>query len=179
MALNDLGGSDRIKPGQRLLISGASLPRHRQAATQTGSGHRPVTADARAIQAAGAFLWPARGTLTSRFGWRYRRHHNGIDVASPTGSPIYAARDGVVEFSGWKGGYGRVVVVDHGAGITTVYGHASRLLVRPGQRVKQGQLIALVGCTGSCTGSHVHFEVRINGQAVDPMRHLGSAQARR
>jgi murein DD-endopeptidase MepM/ murein hydrolase activator NlpD len=179
MALNEVGDSDWIKPGQRLLISGASLPRHRQTGAQAGPPRRPVMADARAIQASGTFLWPARGVLTSRFGWRYRRHHDGIDVASPTGSPIYAARDGVVEFSGWKGGYGRVVFVDHGAGVTTVYGHSSRLLVQAGQRVKKGQLIARVGCTGSCTGSHLHFEVRINGRAVDPLRHLGTAQARR
>jgi murein DD-endopeptidase MepM/ murein hydrolase activator NlpD len=178
MAANDLGHSDWIKPGQRLQISGTQVPRHRQATAQTRSG-RPAMADARAIQAAGPFLWPARGILTSRFGWRYRRHHDGIDIAAPRGTPIYAARDGVVTFSGWKGGYGRVVFLDHGAGVVTVYGHASTLAVREGERVKKGQLIAAVGCTGSCTGSHVHFEVRVDGAAQNPLPYLTAAQAKR
>lgn len=171
MALNELGHSEWIKPGQRLVISGSVLPRHRQVTTQTRAS-RPVMADATSLRVAGTFFWPARGVLTSRFGWRYRRHHDGIDLAAPRGTPIYAARDGVVAFAGWKGGYGRVVYLDHGGGVTTVYGHASSLSVQAGQRVKKGQLIARVGCTGSCTGSHLHFEVRVNGRAVNPLPYL-------
>ncbi len=178
MTANDLGHSDWIKPGQRLQITRAQVPRHRQVTAQTRSG-RSAMADTRVIQAAGPFLWPARGILTSRFGWRYRRHHDGIDIAAPRGTPIYAARDGVVTFAGWKGGYGRVVFLDHGAGVVTVYGHASRLTVREGERVKRGQLIATVGCTGSCTGSHVHFEVRVDGAAQIPLPYLTAAQAKR
>jgi len=116
--------------------------------------------------------WPARGVITSRYGWRYRRHHDGIDLASPRGTPIYAARAGRVAFAGWYYGYGRAVIVDHGGGLTTLYGHASKLLARTGQVVEQGQLIALVGCTGRCTGSHLHFEVRINRRAVNPLPYL-------
>jgi len=110
--------------------------------------------------------------LTSRFGWRYRRHHDGIDLAAPHGTPIYAARAGRVVFAGWYYGYGRTVILDHGNGLQTLYGHASSLLVREGQQVERGQLIARVGCTGSCTGSHLHFEVRLRGRAVNPLGYL-------
>ncbi|MBM3469949.1 MAG: LysM peptidoglycan-binding domain-containing protein [Armatimonadetes bacterium] len=175
MAMNDLGDSDWIRPGQRIVVSAGALPRHRQvelrSRTRPGTSE-PVMADVSVLRSGGAFIWPARGTLTSRFGWRYRRHHEGIDLASPRGTPIYAARDGVVEFSGWKGGYGRVVFLAHGGGVVTVYGHASKLHVQPGQPVKKGQLIARVGCTGRCTGSHLHFEVRVNGRAVNPLSYL-------
>jgi murein DD-endopeptidase MepM/ murein hydrolase activator NlpD len=171
MALNDLGDSDWIKPGQRLVISGGVLPRHRQGTAQTRAS-QPVMADAGSLQIAGTFFWPARGVLTSRFGWRYRRHHEGIDLAAPRGTPIYAARDGKVDFAGWKGGYGRVVYLAHGGGLVTVYGHASSLSVQSGQQVKKGQMIARVGCTGRCTGSHLHFEVRVNGRAVNPLTYL-------
>jgi murein DD-endopeptidase MepM/ murein hydrolase activator NlpD len=173
MAANELGDSELIKPGQRLVIPGRSLPRHREVATRSRSRRSgPVMADAGAISAAGAFLWPARGILTSRFGWRYRRHHNGIDIASPRGTPIYAARDGVVEFAGRKGGYGLVVYLKHDDGFTTLYGHVSSLVARAGDRVRKGQLIAYVGCTGACTGSHLHFEVHTGGRPVNPMPYL-------
>lgn len=175
MAMNDLGDSDWIRPGQRIVVSAGALPRHRQIGLRSRTrpdASAPVMADVSALRSGGALIWPARGTLTSRFGWRYRRHHEGIDIAAPRGTPIYAARDGVVEFSGWKGGYGRVVFLAHRGGVVTVYGHASRLLVQPGQSVKKGQLIARVGCTGRCTGPHLHFEVRVNGRAVNPLRFL-------
>jgi murein DD-endopeptidase MepM/ murein hydrolase activator NlpD len=171
MALNDLGHSDWIRPGQRLVISGSTVPRHRQVTAQTRAP-RTAMAPLASRRAIGTFQWPARGVLTSRYGWRYRRHHEGIDVAAPRGTPVYAAQEGVVEFAGWRGGYGLAVFIDHGGGVVTVYGHASTLLVRPGQRVKKGQMIARVGCTGRCTGSHLHFEVRIQGRAVNPLPYL-------
>jgi murein DD-endopeptidase MepM/ murein hydrolase activator NlpD len=115
------------------------------------------------------FVWPAQGDITPRFGWRGRRHHDGIDIGVPWGTSIMAARDGEVIFSGWYYGYGRTVIVDHGDGVTTIYGHASRLLVKRGQSVRRGQEIGKVGCTGRCTGSHLHFEIRINGRAVNPV----------
>jgi murein DD-endopeptidase MepM/ murein hydrolase activator NlpD len=168
MAMNDLGHSDWIKPGQRIVVS---LPRHRQVAAQARQS-APVTASVQALRASAGFLWPSRGIITSRFGWRYRRHHDGIDIAAPSGTPIYAARAGVVEFAGWRGGYGRVVYLNHGDGIVTVYGHASVLKVRTGQRVEKGQLIARVGRSGNATGPHLHFEVRVNGRAVNPLAYL-------
>jgi murein DD-endopeptidase MepM/ murein hydrolase activator NlpD len=174
---NDLGEDGRIRPGQRLAIPGRQAPEPREVAgagSRKSAGEAPPraeTAEARGPRRAG-FIWPSRGVLTSRFGMRYRRHHNGIDIASPTGTPIYAARDGVVTFAGRRGGYGLVVYVEHGDGYTTVYGHASSLHVKVGERVRRGELIARVGCTGSCTGAHLHFEVHEGGTPVNPLRHL-------
>jgi murein DD-endopeptidase MepM/ murein hydrolase activator NlpD len=124
-----------------------------------------------AASAAG-FVWPVHGVLTSGFGWRWGRMHEGIDLAVPNGTPVVAAAAGTVIVAGWMGGYGNLVVVDHGGGISTAYGHNTSVTVGVGQQVAQGQLIAYSGNTGHSTGPHVHFEVRINGGAVDPMGFL-------
>jgi murein DD-endopeptidase MepM/ murein hydrolase activator NlpD len=124
-----------------------------------------------AASAAG-FIWPVHGVLTSGFGWRWGRMHEGIDLAVPNGTPVVAAATGTVIVAGWMGGYGNLVVIDHGGGISTAYGHNTSVTVGVGQQVAQGQLIAYSGSTGHSTGPHVHFEVRINGGAVDPMGYL-------
>lgn len=126
----------------------------------------------------GKFIWPARGRLTSFFG--YRRHpifkvvkyHTGIDIAVNTGTHAKAADSGVVIYSGWWGGYGNTVIIDHGRNYSTVYAHLSRSLVRNGAKVEKGQTIALTGSTGYSTGPHLHFEIRVNGRPVDPMKYL-------
>lgn len=151
---------DYLRVGQKLVIPSGPAGRPRAAARV------PRT------RAAVAYLWPARGVVTSRFGTRWRRHHSGVDIAAPRGTPIRAARGGRVVRAGWLGGYGLVVVVDHGDGMETWYGHASAVLVRVGQTVERGQVIARVGCTGACTGPHVHFEVRVRGRPVNPLRYL-------
>lgn len=126
----------------------------------------------------GRFGRPSNGRMTSSFGMRYHpilhinRMHTGVDFGSPYGSPIFAANDGVVIAAQKMRGYGNVVIVDHGGGISTVYGHCSRILVGTGQRVKRGQRIANVGSTGLSTGPHLHFEVRVKGRPVNPMRYL-------
>jgi len=125
-----------------------------------------------AVVLAQGFIWPARGRLSSGFGWRRLRHHDGIDIAAPYGASITAARDGTVVFAGWYYAYGKTVIVSHGNGLQTIYGHASRVLVQRGDQVKKGELIAHVGSTGRSTGPHLHFEVRINGRAVNPMKYL-------
>lgn len=118
------------------------------------------------------FIWPVRGTLTSTFGPRWGRMHEGIDIAGASGTPIAAAAAGTVIVAGWSGGYGNLVVVDHGGGISTAYAHNSTIAVSIGQRVSQGSVIAGMGTTGNSTGVHSHFEVRVNGAAVDPMGYL-------
>lgn len=113
--------------------------------------------------------------MTSAFGLRVHpltggaRHHRGIDLAASTGTPIRATADGSVSTSGWAGGYGLLVAIDHAGGVQTRYGHMSRLNVLPGQQVRQGEVIGFVGSTGASTGPHVHYEVRRNGRAIDPL----------
>jgi murein DD-endopeptidase MepM/ murein hydrolase activator NlpD len=130
-----------------------------------------VPAPTGAASAAG-FVWPVHGVITSGFGWRWGRMHEGVDLAVANGTPVVAAKAGVVIVAGWMGGYGNLVVVDHGGGVSTAYGHNTSVTVGVGQQVEQGQLIAYSGSTGHSTGPHVHFEVRINGGAVDPMGYL-------
>lgn len=120
------------------------------------------------------FIWPAQGVLTSGYGWRWGRMHQGVDIAGPVGTPIYAAAPGVVVSSGWNsGGYGNMVDIRHPDGSTTRYAHNSRLMVSAGQQVRQGQQIAEMGSTGYSTGPHLHFEIRLPSQgAVNPIAHL-------
>jgi murein DD-endopeptidase MepM/ murein hydrolase activator NlpD len=123
------------------------------------------------------FVWPASGIVTSGFGWRWGRLHQGIDIAAPVGTPIWAAASGVVQFAGWNdGGYGYMIDILHANGTVTRYAHMSALYVKVGQRVQQGQVIGAIGSTGYSTGPHLHFEVRPNGGiAVNPMTYLASA----
>lgn len=118
------------------------------------------------------FMWPLSGTITSGFGMRWGRMHQGIDIAAPTGHPIRAAKAGTVSTATTAGGYGNMVIVDHGGGVATLYAHASQLLVTSGERVAQGELIAAVGSTGFSTGPHLHFEVRVNGAPQNPLPYL-------
>ncbi len=125
------------------------------------------------------YIWPAKGVLTSGFGYRWGRLHKGIDIAAPVGTPVVAAAAGVVITAGWNsGGYGNMVEIQHPDGSVTLYAHNSRILVHEGQEVAQGQQIADMGSTGYSTGPHSHFEVHLPGQgAVNPMAHLPRAQA--
>lgn len=131
-------------------------------------------------KSSGMFLWPAAGRLSSGYGWRVhpisgnRKHHNGIDIANGVGTPIRAAAAGTVihAASGWNGGYGTSVKIDHGNGYVTHYAHLSSLSVKVGQKVSAGQTIGGMGSTGSSTGSHLHFEVYKNGSHQNPLNHL-------
>jgi murein DD-endopeptidase MepM/ murein hydrolase activator NlpD len=126
----------------------------------------------------GKFVMPVSGRISSDFGMRFHpilkksRFHSGIDIAVPTGTPVRAAADGVVIYSGWVSGYGYTVIIDHGGGLSTLYGHNSSLLVKGGQSVLQGDRIAKSGSTGLSTGPHVHFEVRDDGTPVNPWQWL-------
>ena len=126
----------------------------------------------------GIFAWPVRGPITSPFGMRVDpitgryQLHTGIDIGADQGTPIGASADGIVIYSGWYGGYGNVVIVDHGGGLSTLYAHCSVIYAANGQRVQRGQVIGLVGMTGWATGPHLHFEIRVNGVPVDPLTRL-------
>ncbi len=137
-------------------------------ALQSKEGERP-----------GALAWPVDGYVSSAFGYRThpisgrKRLHTGIDIGALGGTPIHAANRGTVIFSGWYGGYGNAIVIDHGGGLTTLYAHQSRLRVGVGDKVALGDRIGDVGSTGYSTGAHLHFETRENGVPVDPMKYLG------
>lgn len=159
LAANGLLSADQIKPGSEIILPGIKPRRRDDYLASRGLGPLYLT-------------WPTRGWLTSRYGMRWGRMHEGIDVAVSTGNQIRAAAPGRVEYAGWRAGYGRLVVLDHGRGIHTRYGHNSRLMVKPGQWVQRGDVIALSGSTGSSTGPHMHFEVRVNGRPQNPLTWL-------
>ena len=126
----------------------------------------------------GRFMWPCRGVITSYFGWRTHpvfgttKYHSGMDIGVDYGTPIYAADSGTVIYSGWLGGYGYAVMIDHGSGLVTLYGHNQALNVYEGQYVTKGTCIAYAGSTGYSTGPHCHFEVRLHGEVTEPLNYL-------
>lgn len=126
----------------------------------------------------GAFAWPVLAPISSPYGPRDGRNHNGLDLAANMGDPIKAARDGEVLLAGYVNGYGETVILRHEDGTQTLYGHASRLLVSAGERVRQGEVIAEVGSTGRSTGPHLHFEIIVNSKPLDPLLYLPKSAQR-
>ena len=131
-----------------------------------------------ALAAATPSIWPAHGWLSSRVGTRQdpitgaRDFHDGLDISADNGTPVYATADGTVRAAGREGGYGNLVVVDHEYGLETRYGHLSRFMVKPGAKVKRGDVVGLIGSTGRSTGAHLHYEVRVNGRLLNPLQLL-------
>ena len=169
---NFIRDASKIKEGIQLWIPGASrvrsiptsFPSRRSAKKKNSPTVKPRR---------GILSWPTKGTLTSSFGKRNGRKHEGIDIAAPKGTPIYSAAAGEVVFSGWgPTGYGKMVIIKHQHHLTTVYAHNSKILVKKGARVKQGQKISLMGSTGRSTGPHLHFEVRNNTEPKNPIKYL-------
>ena len=162
----------QLEPGMRVFLPSA-MP-------DSGSGYARSNNQGDAWGSTGgstpgssSFVWPLKQLdVTSKFGRRYGRFHAGIDLRAPRGTPIHAAAAGKVVFAGYSGGYGRMIVIDHGRGIQTAYAHTSRNLVATGQRVRQGDVIGNVGRTGNATGNHVHFEFRRYGRPLDPAQQV-------
>ena len=122
-----------------------------------------------------SYIWPTKGVFTSGFGWRWGRMHQGIDIANKVGTPVFAAKDGIVTYAGWRGAYGYLVEIAHGGGSTTRYAHNNQILVRSGQFIPQGATISKMGSTGRSTGPHLHFEIRKKGGlAMNPVTLLPS-----
>jgi murein DD-endopeptidase MepM/ murein hydrolase activator NlpD len=149
-----------------LRASSAALAARIQAAQAGRSGGPSATPSSAGL------VWPVSGPVTSSFGWRWGRMHEGIDIGVGSGTPIHAAAAGTVIYCGWESGYGNLTVIDHGGNLATAYGHQSSISVACGQQVAQGQVIGAVGSTGHSTGPHLHFEVRVNGAPVDPLGYL-------
>jgi murein DD-endopeptidase MepM/ murein hydrolase activator NlpD len=162
--VNQLADPHRLEVGQALWIpSQAAMERNGVAPLATPSRYVPD----------GLLRWPSAGMVSSAFGRRGRRFHGGIDISGEPGTPIVAAADGMVTFSGrGPDGYGNVVRLDHSKGLVTFYAHNERNMVRQGERVRRGQTIALMGDTGRTSGTHLHFEVHQHGRPVDPLSWL-------
>jgi murein DD-endopeptidase MepM/ murein hydrolase activator NlpD len=149
----------------------AAIEAAQAARSSAPSTPAPAASSGSGVSAAG-FVWPVSGAVVSGFGMRWGRMHEGIDITCASGTPVVAAAAGTVIHAGWLGGYGNLVVVDHGNGLSTAYAHNSSFAVGVGQTVAQGEVISYSGSTGNSSGPHVHFEVRVNGSAVDPLGYL-------
>jgi len=162
----------RIRAQQEATRRAEEARRLAEQAPKVAEPQAPTVEPLPAPESAGNLGWPVGGIVTSNFGPRWGRMHNGLDISTPSGTPIVAAAGGTVISAQNYGGYGNMVIVDHGGGFTTVYAHMSQIQASVGQSVGQGTQIGLVGCTGSCTGDHLHFETRVNGSAQDPFLYL-------
>lgn len=165
---NQLDEPDKLQLKQALVIPGAKPLPVRSAPIAIAS--RGAASSRSSSQ--GALAWPLSGRISSYFGLRWGRMHNGIDLAVPIGTPVKAAADGCVIFAASMSGYGRLVILDHGAGVHSYYGHNSSFAVKVGDTVAAGDRIALSGNSGVSTGPHLHFEIRVNGRAVNPLDYL-------
>jgi peptidoglycan DL-endopeptidase CwlO len=161
-----------IQESQALASASAQLAAKLRAAESQAGGVATSSSSEPAAPSGSGFAWPLSGPITSPFGMRWGTLHPGIDIGVPTGTPIHAAGSGTVIWCGWMSGYGNLVMIDHHNGLATLYGHQSRIAVGCNQDVSQGQVVGYVGCTGFCTGPHLHFEVRLNGTPVDPLGYL-------
>ena len=177
--INDIANPDKVVVGKRLFIPGGKRVLPVNLITPTSAvGDAPGVGEI--PHGAGVFTWPlASGTLTSRFGPRGQSFHDGIDIGAPPGTPVQAARDGTVIYSDTLRGYGNVVIVEHGEGYATVYAHNEENLVHSGDQVRQGQTLARLGRTGRTSGPNLHFEVRKDNIARNPIYFLPSQTAPR
>ena len=173
MENNNIADKNLLNVGEYIWISDVKAPKIQAGSTTINSNTKQEPEQDGASQVSPSnFIWPSKGVLTSKFGKRWGRMHEGIDIGCPEGTPIFAANNGKVIFSGQKGGYGKVIIIQHSGNWFTVYAHASKNLVGEGQTVKKGQKISLSGNTGRSTGPHLHFEIRKGAKPVDPLKYL-------
>jgi murein DD-endopeptidase MepM/ murein hydrolase activator NlpD len=172
VSLAHVAASEREEVGEAQALEQTSAALASQIQAAQSSPSTSYSASASSHPSSSGFIWPVNGPVVSGFGMRWGRMHTGIDIAVGYGTPIHAAAAGRVIYASWMDGYGNLVFVDHGNGISTGYAHQSSIAVSVGQPVSQGQLIGYVGCTGHCFGPHLHFEVRVNGSPVDPLGYL-------
>lgn len=172
--LNDIDDPTQIKVGQKIFIPGASMelrveavtPGVREEAYETRV--KTPTKKSRKVK----FIWPVDGVVYSKFGWRKGKHHDGIDISAPEGTPIKAVEAGKVIYSDRLKGYGKLIIIKHEGRYSTVYAHNKANLVKEGDLVEKGQVIGRVGKTGKASGFHLHFEIRQNKKPVDPLPFL-------
>jgi murein DD-endopeptidase MepM/ murein hydrolase activator NlpD len=158
---NDIYDPQDLSPGMKLLI-----PKAQKAEVPAPKPvKKPALAKTR-------FIWPCQGTISSGFGVRHGKMHEGIDMTKDKGRDIRAAGSGVVEFAGTKSGYGKAIIINHGGGYQTLYAHNQKLYVRKNMKVKQGVIISRMGSTGKSIGIHLHFEVRLHKKPQNPLRYL-------
>lgn len=172
---------EALSASEEAQLESLIVERERELAAERAAQQRAAGIAGTAQTPGGApatLMWPVSGTITSPFGWRRNpfggapEFHQGLDIGAPMGTTIVAAAAGTVISAGWYGGYGNYVLIDHGGGMSTGYGHLSQIFVSNGQSVQKGQAIGAVGSTGYSTGPHLHFEVRIDGKPVDPTPYL-------
>lgn len=159
--LNDIFDAEDIAPGMRLFIP---TPKHIKIVAKK-EVQQPRQGKVK-------FAWPAQGTISSGFGMRHGRMHEGLDITKDRGKDIRASANGVVEYAGYRKGYGKTIIINHGSGFKTLYAHNSKIYVTRGKRVKGGAIIAQMGSSGKSTGIHLHFEIRLNGKPQNPLRYL-------
>lgn len=170
--INGISDPNRIRAGQRLFIPGATRVLPVEIITPASAVVRlPRGGEIRRDRRRG-FIWPVRGRVTSGFGRRSNSFHDGVDISAPSGTPIRAAHAGRVIYSDELRGYGNLIIIRHTDGYASVYAHNRRNLAREGQRIAKGQIIGEVGSTGRVSGPHLHFEIRRNNVAVDPLYYL-------
>jgi murein DD-endopeptidase MepM/ murein hydrolase activator NlpD len=163
---------DEVAESNALSAASAQLAERIRQSEAQAQGAASAGSSSSAPASSSGFIWPVSGPITSPFGMRWGTLHPGVDIGVPSGTPVHAAGSGTVIWCGWMSGYGNLVMIDHHNGLVTLYGHNTSVAVSCNQQVSQGQVVSYSGCTGFCTGPHVHFEVRLHGSAVDPLGYL-------
>lgn len=172
LALTKQQIQDEVAESQALQAASAQLAAKIAQAEKEAQGAASSGSSSAEPAPSSGFIWPVSGPITSPFGMRWGTLHPGIDIGVPSGTPVHAAAAGTVIWCGWMSGYGNLVMIDHHNGLVTLYGHNTSVAVSCNENVSQGQVVSYSGCTGFCTGPHVHFEVRVHGAPVDPLGYL-------